>query len=221
MLNRRHFIGLSGLSGLGLLGGCGSDEATAFVPGIEPLEASTAGFPASTSGQQYPESLVTVTGVASGYEWVHGRAYVAAPLARVFEAMSDPDVITDRRRVSEYSVTPDVEPMYLRSFRVRNIVRDVITLQFDMDYRFAVYDGPVGTPTSYIVRYQKVWGSSLLSVLRGSVILRESAPGVSSLELVRHIKAVAAGRTDAEQYLRDFYASVRARIQGMPLPTYG
>lgn len=221
MVSRRDFFVTLGLGSLAAAAtGCQSDEVTAFVPGIMPLEASTAAVPTSANGEPYPEVITLNTGVAVGYEWAHGRAFVRAPLARVYEALADADITCDRRRVTEYMVTPDVEPEYMDSYRVHNIVRDVITLEFDIVHRLDVYDGSPDVPTAMIVAYQKVFGSSLISVLRGSVIARRIDDNTTSLELVRHIKSVASGRADAAQYLQDFFASVLARVNGRPLPTY-
>jgi len=201
-------------------GACGGDEVTAFNAGIEPLEPVTAPAPAARGDDMYPEVMTATSGVLQSHEWVHARAYVHAPLAQVYEALRDPDVTTDRRRVTEYSVTRDSEPEYPYSYRVRNIVRDIVTLTFDMDWRLASYEGTPESPTAVIAAYQKTWGSSFLSILRGSVIARTVAPGVTSLEMVRHIRATAAGRNDAEEYLEDFFASVLARVHGRPLPRY-
>lgn len=202
------------------LAACGGDEVTAFSAGIEPLEPVQAPAPAARGDVRYPEAIVTVTGLAQGYEWAHGYAYVQAPLARVYEALRDPEVTTDRRRVTEFTVTLNSEPEYPYSYRVRNVVRDIVTLQFDMDWRLGPYEGTPESPTAVIGVYQKTWGSSFLSLLRGSVVARAVSPEVTSLEMVRHIRAAAAGRNDAEQYLEDCFASIVARVHGRPLPRY-
>ncbi len=202
------------------LGACGGDEVTAFVAGVEPLEPVTATPPAPRGDDRYPELLNATSGVLQSHEWVHAYAYVHAPLGPVYEALRDPDVTTDRRRVTEYSVTRDSEPEYPYSYRVRNVVRDIVTLQFDMDWRLGPLEGTPESPTAVVGAYQKTWGSSFLSILRGSVVARAVTPEVTSLEMVRHIRATAAGRNDAEEYLEDFFASVLARVHGRPLPRY-
>ena len=90
---RRAFI-LSALVFTGLAAGCGGDEATAFPPGLQPFEAVTVPLPAATASDPHPEVFVTRFGEGADYEWAQGRGYIHAPLARVYEALRDPEVTT-------------------------------------------------------------------------------------------------------------------------------
>ena len=197
---------------------CGGDEATPFPPGLDPLERATAPAPVATATDRYPEVLRTAAGETSAYEWVHGRAYVHASLDQVFAAMRDPDVATDRRRVSEYTVARNSEPQYPTSFRVHNVVHDIITLEFDIDWRLGLNE--TASPRVALGRYQKTNGTTFITLLAGSVQARQVEANVTELELVRHIKSSGSGAVDAEQYLRDYYANILARVRGQALPTF-
>jgi hypothetical protein len=132
--------------------------------------------------------------------------------------MREPGVVTDRRRVSEYTVTRNTEAQYPVSFRVHNVVHDIITLEFDVDWRLGLNEA--ASPRVALGRYQKTNGTTFITLLAGSVQARQIEANVTELELVRRIKSSGSGAVDAEQYLRDYYASLLARVRGQALPTY-
>lgn len=202
------------------LSACGSDVSTSFPPGLDPVETSTAPAPAATATDPFPDTLSTLKGDSGSSHWAHGTGYIHAPIARVYEAMLDPDVVTNRRRVAEWSTTPNSEPQYPHSFRVRNTVRDIITLQFDMSYRAGTAEGSETAPTVVVSINQKTWGSSLVGGINGSVVARAVNANTTRVELVNRLDSSHVSSTDAEQYLNDFFQSVRARVQGQPLPSY-
>jgi hypothetical protein len=206
--------------GVGLVAGCGGDEATAFPPGLQPLEPVTVALPAATASDAHPEVLSTRVGDAEIYEWAQARGYVHAPLARVYEALRDPEVTTDRRRVAEFTSTPNSEPEYPFSYQVHNTVHDIVTITFDVSWRLGPIDGTESAPTAVSAVYQKTFGSSFIEVLRGDIVARAVDANTTDIALLRHIKSSGAGGPEAELYLRDVYASVLARVRGEPLPRY-
>jgi hypothetical protein len=199
---------------------CGGDDASLFAPGLEPLEVSTAVRPAATTGQQCPEAMNVVSGETGAYSFGHGRGCVHGSLAQVWAAMRDPEVGVDRRRVGEYTVTRNVEPQYPVSFRVHNVVHDIIDIEFDLTWRLGPLDGTNEEPRVVAARYQKTYGSTYIEVLAGSVVARPIDGDVTEIEVVRHVKGTGVGAAEIELYLRDFFASVTARVHGMPLPRY-
>ena len=200
--------------------GCGGDDSTNFAPGLQPLETSTAARPTATSGQQCPETANFVSGDAGAYAFAHARGCIHGTLAQVYEAMRDPDVTVDRRRVSTWTVTRNVETEYPVSFRVHHVVNDIITIEFDQTWRLGPIDGTVDEPRVVAGRYQKTFGSTYIEVLAGSMVARPLDTGVVEVELVRHLKGTGVGAEEAEQYLRDCFQSLVARVHGMPLPRY-
>lgn len=218
-MRRRNFV-LSGLVFLGLAAGCGADEVTPFMPGLQPLEASTAPAPAATATERYPEVISVRSGRVSAYEWGHGRAYVRAPIARVYEALRDPEVNTDRRRVSEFMTTSNSEPEYPFSYRVHNVVNDVVTLEFDVSYRLGPLSGTDSAPTAVAQVYQKTFGSDFITLMRGSVVARQVDAETTEIEVVRHLRSIGTDTSDIEQFIRDMYTSLLARVRGQPLPRY-
>lgn len=211
---------LSSLVCAALMAGCGGDEVTVFPPGLQPFEAVTVPLPAATPDNPYPEVFVTRVGEHADYEWSQGRGYLHAPLARVYEAMRDPEVTTDRRRVSSFTSTLNTEPEYPFSYRVHNVVHDIVTIEFDMSWRLGPNDGSEAAPTAVSGVYQKTFGSSFIEVLRGDIVARRVDDNTTDIEMVRHIRASGAGGPEAAIYLQDTYNSVLARLRGQPLPRY-
>ncbi len=202
------------------LSSCGGDDASAFPPGLEPLEASTAARPMATSGQTCPEAFNVVTGDTAEHSFGHGRGCIHGTVAQVWEAMRDPEVGVDRRRVGEFTVARNVEPEYPVSFRVHNIVHDIIDIEFDLTWRLGPTEGTIDEPRIVSARYQKTYGSTYIQVLAGSVVARPLEGDVVEIEVVRHLKGTGVGQEEIDQYLRDYFASVVARVHGMPLPRY-
>ena len=217
---KRRASALSTVLFLGLSAGCGGDEATTFPPGLQPFEAVTVPLPPATASDPRPEVFVTRVGEGADYEWAQGRGYVHAPLARVYEALRDPEVTTDRRRVTEFSSTSNTEPEYPFSYRVHYIVRDLVTIEFDMSWRLGPIEGTEAAPTAVSGVYQKTFGSSFIDVLRGDVVARQVDANTTDIEMVRHIRSSGAGGPEAEVYLRDKFNSILARVRGQPLPRY-
>ena len=199
---------------------CGSNDASTFPPGLEPLRIPTSSRPAAGGGQQCAEAINTTTGETSEFSWATGRGCVHGTAAQVWAAVIDPEVGVDRRRVVEFSVMRNVETGYPVSFRTHNIVRDIITLEFDLTWRLAVTEGTEADPRLFSGRYQKTFGSTFVEIIACSVVGRQLDNGVMELELVRHLKGTGVGQPEAELYLRDWFASIVARVHGRPLPAY-
>lgn len=176
--------------------------------------------PAAQGGDMYPEAFTAIRGETDAFIWVHGAAYVHAPLSQVMAAMLDPVVVVDRRQVQEWTVTPNDEPMYPYSYLLHNTSHSIVTVQFDLAWRFGVLDGTAAAPLTLEARYQKTYGTTFITLLAGSVVARAVTDNVTLLDMVRELKSAGSGADDMEQYLRDFTASVTARVHGQALPGY-
>jgi hypothetical protein len=204
---------------LTLLAGCFGNESTPFPPGLEPLEENRARRP-TADGDPYPEVLALVSGDTGDYAWGHGRAFVKADLATTWAAIRTPEVCVDRRQVDEWTVVLDTEPEYDFSFRVHNLVDRLITVEFDVAWRHGAVDGTREAPVLTGGRWSKVEGSTTIEILRGSIVARAVAEGVTEVEFEEHIKALIGGTEHIESYLTDYFASIVAQAHGQPLPRY-
>jgi hypothetical protein len=201
-----------------LLFACGPVETT-FPAGLEPLEANTAPLP--EGDDPYPEVLTLVSREQEDGVWTHARGYITASVADVWQTLQIPDVCVDRQHVSSYSITTDTDPAYEVSFRVHNVVDDIVTIEFDNDWRQGQVSGDVGAPEIVGVRWQKTEGTPFISVLEGSLVVTEIEDEVSLLEYVEHLDAAQTSAEDTEAFLQDFYDSARIVTHGGALPTYG
>lgn len=219
MVTRRACLGLWAIALS--LAACGNNsETSAFVGGLDPLEPNLATAPQPDGADRYPERFNYDRSATNEYESVYAHGYIHAPLSAVFRAFQDAAVTADRRRISSFSVTPNSEPMFPFSYKVHNVVNDIVTVEFDVNWRLGPTAGTNESPTAFRARYQKTFGSSFIDVLGGSVEARVVDANTTEVELIRHLRATGQSADDAEQTVRDMIGSAIARVHGRPLPTY-
>ncbi len=190
--------------------------------GYQPLETSSAPWPSPVAGDGYPEVASLVSGRGSGHFYAHARAYVKAPLADVWTAMQYPDVcaLVLPDASDYYYVDLGVEPEFPVSFRIRYVVHDLITVQWDLTYREGPLETAGGVPTGVGMRYQKTWGTGYIQLQSGSAVAYEVAPGVTGVEIVGHLEASSGNpdpSTDVVGTVQDFYSKLLARVRA-PFP---
>lgn len=198
---------------------CGN-EATPVPAGVAALEVNTASDPAGTASDPYPESLEMLTGQGEGYEWVHAKGFVKRPIAEVWAAFQDPEVVIDRRKVARWTVARDVDSSVDVSFVVGNTVEDVIDVFFEITWRQSAVEGTEADPERVAMRFDKTFGTVFIEILRGSIELTPVDEGTTRVALIEHLQAAQGGIDNAVTYLRDLHGSVAARAAGRPLPTY-
>lgn len=216
--------GIVGIVTATLLGaalcGCFGNETTVFPDGLEPLEEVTVAAPEGLPDDPYPEQLNLVTGETARYDLVLARGYVQAPLADVFVAMTTPEVCVDRRAVDMFTITLDVEEGYDHSFRVRNVVEDIVTVEFDTTWRHSLIEGDQESPELVAGAWQKTWGTVFISLLRGSIVARPVDDATTEVEMVMHLDGDQGGVDPAVSFVTDYHSSIVAAVHGEPLPTY-
>ena len=206
----------------GALIGCNQDIKTPFPEGLEPLEENKASWP---SGGGYPETLSCTSGFdedadVGEYTWVHCKTYVNHSISEVYEALQRPRVTADRRAVDELTVTPDVEPEYEVSYQVHNIVYDVITVEFDNNWRHGDVDGYKDELSAVGTRWQKTFGSEVIELRRGSIYTSQIDDSHTGMEIVVHQKTLQEDEPLIMNYLRDLQADILAATDGDDLPEY-
>src|SRR5262249_38698697 len=142
---------------------CAGNHATRFPPGLKTLGDNAAEFPAAVQDDAHPETITVVTGETDDYVWVQAKAYVHASLATTWEAMRTPEVCVDRRHVSSWKVTENVESGYDYSFVIHNTFDNVITIEEDLTWRQSHFEGSLEAPDAVIAAYQKTNGSDYIS----------------------------------------------------------
>ncbi|MED5374005.1 MAG: hypothetical protein VX899_23510 [Myxococcota bacterium] len=197
---------------LSLLLACGPDMApqdTGDLPAdLAPLLKNTADYPADQA-----ETLNLELGEESDYDWVHGKGYLHADLQSSWAAMQEPLVLLDRRKVSEWSVEWDTRPQYAVSHTTHNVVPDIVTIEFDMDWwQDEVSDGRVAG------RYEKTEGTPFITSMAGGFLLIPISEEITAIEIIGTLDAAQRGPEPVAEYWTDVYADAVATVHGEDLP---
>lgn len=180
---------------------------------LVPLERASAADPAL--GRPSPPEIQSILkSKGEGYDVVHSVAYVRAPLTEVLTALKDPSVLVARKLVNSWSFEKSSED----SIRISHVAKKLITVNFDTTWKFSVLEGSTEAPKAILVRGSKTAGTSYIRLLEDSIVARDIGGGVTRLEFVRHQNIVSAGGDEAEEYLRDVFSRLKARVHGEPLP---
>lgn len=208
---------------LALIVGCGESGEIDFPARLGPLE-DTNKAPAVTPVGTEALNVVGGDGYVDeeGNEvfWAHARGYVAADIREVWTAAANPDVNVDRREADEWTVDHDTVPAFDPSYTIHNTVYDIIKVEYDITWVHELQEGSEDAPALVVAQWDKTGGSSVIDILRGSMVLRSVGAGVTEIELVEHLKAALRDEETIERYLQDLYDSIVAEAHGRPLPTY-
>lgn len=198
------------------LAACFGNETTDFPPGFEPLEEiNRAALPAAEGEETFPQRLEVASGNRDSYDWAHARGYVHAPLSRVYEALRVDGVVADRRNVAEYSSEATTSEGADSAMIIHNTVEDVLTVRFDITYRYKQI-----AEDTVAVRFQKTYGTELIGLIEGSIILTEVDDDRTQVDFIEHIRAALSGEERIRQSLLDVHESAIAWLAGQPLPAY-
>ena len=213
--------------GLGLvvscLPGCFDNASTPFPPGLEPWESvNLAPPPEPTEADPCPETI-TFARVAPwrGATSVHARACIHAPLSVVWSSIQNPQ--TGRERTSThppFMVLPELIPDECDGlYQTQVHVDDVVDVDFRICWRHAVIEGTHEAPLLTSTRWQKVWGTSIITTLEGSLLARPHPedPSITELEYQYHLDALIDGPERIESYLSAIYGRLRDDAHGVPL----
>jgi hypothetical protein len=182
--------------------------------------------PAATAIERYPETLSfarrmwTMPGTSTRVLSVHARAYVQAPIAQVFVAARDPQTGRDPVSSHGFSVLAwATDPAYAFSYRTHVVVNNVVTLEWDVDWRHGIVEGTPAAPRVTASRWQKTMGSSAIEVIEGSLVLRavEGQPNVTEVLYQYHLKAPFSSHETIVDYLTVVFGRLKDVAHQRPL----
>lgn len=193
-----------------LLAACQDNVSTPFPEGLEPFEDNK--VPAQPDGP-FVEKLRTAT---DGKDFIHvyGRGFVLVPFAEMWAAAKHSNPNVSVCKTDEQIVTENNQPQYEYSFLVHYIVNDILTVEWDDQWRFGAVD-----ETLAMIRHQKVQGSDFIDLSEGTIqVLATSDPAVSELAFVEHLDATQATTSDVVQGVQHNYDALVATVHGTPIP---
>jgi len=192
------------------LAGCQDDIATPFPPGLEPFEDNK--VPTQPDGPFVEELRVTASD--TDMIRVYARGFVLVPFDEMWEASKSPEANVSTCSTSEHVITEGNEPQYETSFLIHYIVNDILTVEWDDQWRFGRITQDLG-----MIRHQKVQGSDLITLSEGSIqVLTTSEPGVIELSFVEHLDAIQATPADVIEGVQHNYDALVATAHGNPIP---
>lgn len=189
--------------------------------GFQPLEDATdAPLPAMNADGTYPQALGTVTEpAADGHFAAHGRGYLLYPLAKVYQAMHDPQAGRLHTTGSASVTDPWNEPFpisYAWHYE-DSVLGGMVTVQYDVVYRGGVFEGTEAAPTKVGTRYQKTSGVEAIYVLTGSTVaLPTPDPNVTEVDIVAWLRADTQTQGSDDNTVRDQFANLEAVLAAMP-----
>ena len=219
------------LTGLALvlttaIASCAGNRVDSFPPGVEPWETNLAALPAATAASPCPETITFVrthyTGGGGRVDSVHARACIHAPIAEVWAAVQDPEVARDHTSVNSYAVIdPPMPEECDGAYQTQlNVGPGAFAFDFRLCWRHSVAEGLEDAPTLTATRWQKVWGSSNITLMEGSLVTRplDGHPEITVVEYQYHLDALAANHGTVQSYLDVIYHRLSDRVHGRMLP---
>jgi hypothetical protein len=197
---------------------CTGDSIHTFPPGLEPLEANTAAYPAATAESMYPETFTIRAGDAGRYYFAHGSGYIHGSVEQVWDALKDPAVVADRFNTDEQTFMFGVEPEYELSYAIHYVVEDIVTVDWTETWRGDRLVPEEASDAWSTIRYQKTQGTGFITLIEGSVTLFEVESQITGIEVIHHAEATATGEEEVFGAINNTYLSARARVHGEPLP---
>jgi hypothetical protein len=183
---------------------CIGNRGLDFPEGLEPLEDNLADDPAL--GQ-----LTTASG-KDRPSWGHGRALYAAPSDELWQIFKDPATVTNTWTTDEQSVELDVNPAYDYSFLIHYTVDDILTVEWDEEYRFGIIDGDESAPAFGMIRYQMVYGSEFIDIIEGSYEIVRIDDARTEVLMVQHVQALSGGKDDIVDSFEHVHANILAAL---------
>jgi hypothetical protein len=197
-----------------VLAACQDDVTTPFPEGLEPFEEN----PVELDDPLTAEMLHAATDDGDTIK-VYGRGYVQTSPARLWVLAHQPTAMVAVCSTDEQHITEDTEPQYEYSFLVHYVVHNVLTVEWDDQWRYGVI---LGTPDDVqlgMIRHQKTQGSDFISLSEGSVqVLATTDPNVSELAFVEHLDAIQGGVSDVLKGMQRNYDALVALAHDAPTP---
>lgn len=206
---------------LGALPGCQENVLTEFPPGYEPWEEHLAPLPAPVADDPCPETLEFMrTTPWEGAINYHATACIHVPIETVWQSAQLGTWSRDPTTTNGFMEIRPSDPVECDGpYQTYVFVDDVVDVEFRNCWRHTVVEGTEEAPLVTATRWQKVWGSTFLSRLEGSLVLEplEGHPDITVVRLQYHLDAVSSSGDTVRNFLTVIYGRLRDHAHGVPL----
>ncbi len=193
------------------LTGCQDDISTPFPAGLEPFEDN----PLDARPDGPFDEVLRTTSRNDGQIQVYARGFVQVPFDTLWQAAQAPDPNVAVCKTTSHSVMVGNEPQYDYSFLVHYVVNDILTVEWDDQWRFGRISPELG-----MIKHQKIQGSDFVELSEGSIqVLATSDPDISELTFVEHLDAVMAETGDVLTAVQHNYDALVAVAHGNVIPS--
>jgi hypothetical protein len=197
------------------LAGCQDNVSTFFPPGLEPFEDNE--VPDATGE---PSETIRLDSSDGDTVRVHGRGLVFTSPARLWELAHQTDAMVARCSTDERRVMVSETSDYEFQFVVHYTVYEVLTVEWDDEWRYGVITGTADAPELGMIKHKKIQGSDFIDNSEGTVqVIATDDPEVTELAFVEHLSAVSGGVSDVERGMRDNYNRLVALAHDAPPPS--
>ena len=178
-------------------------------PPLAVMEPSRVQGPKAEAKVRYPEKMAMLLADGSEYSWGHARAYVHAPVEQVWSIFKRPVTVLDSRDVDSQVVTRRKVPGdhfgFIADFEVDQVLFDI---KWRERWRYGVLPGGTKGQPVRLVRFAKISGTSFISLMEGTFILREVNASTTAIEMILHLDATNSGKDTIRRYFRYVFAQV-------------
>lgn len=206
------------------LAATGCDNAyTLFPPGYEPFAEHIAPLPEATETDPCPEEMVFVRAEDDGRAVVvHGTACIHQPLATVWDSAQMATWSHDPQVETFMELRPPVDDICIEAegdYETYVFVMDIVGIEFRVCWRHTVVEGTDEAPLLTASRWQKVWGSTLLTRSEGSMVMEplEGHDDVTVVRMQYRLQAPASGEDTVRTFMAVLYGRLRDHANGVPL----
>lgn len=195
--------------------GCQHDITTPFPPGLEPLEDNPVELPDGAPAEQ-----LTTESNDVGHISIWAKGFIFEPPATVWEASKNPDAMAATCSTDSHTVDVQNEsPEYEFSFLLHYHVSEVVSVDWDDQWRQGSIQGSGADLELGMIKHQKVMGSSFINLSEGTIqVLATDDDHLTEVDFVEHLDAIGGGVGDVLSGVQHTYASMVAVSHGRPVP---
>jgi hypothetical protein len=195
--------------------GCQDNVSTPFPPGLEPF--SDADVPGDIDVER--AEVLNQVSMNDGMIRVYGRGVVLAPPSELWRVAKIPEGMIARCNTTQQTITAGNEPDHELSFLVHYLVDDILTVEWDDQWRGDLIARDDDPSLFAMIKHQKVQGSDFIDVSEGSVQIRTTDdPEVSELWFVEHLDAISGSSDQVAGGMQDNYDALVELVHGRSIP---